>query len=242
MKNKKAEQANDRKRHRETLRKVRSTENPLVRKVPFRVEKPTILIVCEGENTEPSYFNQFKLTSATVKPIGEGYNTLSLVKRARTLVERAEAKGKSFDQIWCVFDADPKPDNPKQAQNFNEAVRMATELGYGAAYSNQAFEYWLILHLNDHQGGAIDRDDYHKMLNDLLKPFGVTYNGKKDKVVSENFFNVLDGIDEFTGNERVSLAIERAKRNYGFFDHKNLADEQSSTTVFRLVEEMIKYV
>ncbi|MGN6417310.1 MAG: RloB domain-containing protein [Pseudobacter sp.] len=30
------------------------------------------------------------------------------------------------------------------------------------AYSNQAFEYWLILHFEDHQGGKIDRNDYHK--------------------------------------------------------------------------------
>ena len=37
------------------------------------IEKPTILIVCEGKNTEPSYFKQFRITSATVKFVGEGF-------------------------------------------------------------------------------------------------------------------------------------------------------------------------
>ena len=32
--------------------------------------------------TEPSYFNKFKLTTATIKAVGEGYNTISLVNRA----------------------------------------------------------------------------------------------------------------------------------------------------------------
>ena len=109
-----------------------------------------ILIVCEGKNTEPSYFKQFRISSAIVKSIGEGYNTISLVKRAKQL-----AKRKKYDQIWCVFDADPKLDNTKQAQNFNNAIKLAEKHKFGIAYSNQAFEYWLILHLDDHQGGAM---------------------------------------------------------------------------------------
>jgi hypothetical protein len=38
--------------------------------------KQTFLIVCEGENTEPDYFNEFKLSSARVESVGEGINTI----------------------------------------------------------------------------------------------------------------------------------------------------------------------
>jgi hypothetical protein len=38
------------------------------------------------------------------------------------------------------------------------------------------------------------------------------------------------------------LAIMRAKRNFNRLDHSNPAKEESSTTVFRLVEELLKYV
>ena len=78
------------------------------------------------------------------------------------------------------------------------------------------------------------RDDYNEKINKLLKPFSVTYDGKGSKVVTEDFFELL--------NERVEPAITRAKRNYSLFDHSNPAQEESSTTVFRLVEELLKYV
>ena len=71
MKSKKEKDIEARKKHREQLKKDRRSSLSLERNIPSLIEKPTILIVCEGENTEPSYFNKFKLSSATVKPIGE---------------------------------------------------------------------------------------------------------------------------------------------------------------------------
>lgn len=237
MKNKKADQIASKFAHKETLRSKRRTEPLLERAEAKILEKPTILIVCEGENTEPSYFRQFKLSSATIKPIGEGYNTISLVKRAVQL-----SKEKSYNQVWCVFDADPKLDNPNQAKNFNDAVTLAERKGFGVAYSNQAFEYWLILHFDDHQGGGMNRNDYNNKINQLLKPFRLTYDGESNKIITEEIFEVLDGIDEKTDKERKRLAIFRAERNYDLFDHTNPANEESSTTLFRLVEELLKYV
>ena len=103
-------------------------------------------------------------------------------------------------------------------------------------------EYWLILHFNDHQGGGMHRDDYNKVINLLLKLFKITYDGKGSKVVTEEFFELLEGIDKTTGQRRVDLAITRAERNYNLFDHINPAKEESSTTVFRLVRELTKYL
>ena len=237
MKNKKADQIASKLVHKETLKSKRKTEPLLERAEAKILEKPTILIVCEGENTEPSYFRQFKLSSATIKPIGEGYNTISLVKRAVQL-----SKEKSYDQVWCVFDADPKPDNFNQAKNFNDAVTLAEKKGFGVAYSNQAFEYWLILHFDDHQGGGMNRNDYNNKINQLLKPFRLTYDGESNKIITEEIFEVLDSIDKKTNKERKRLAILRAERNYDLFDHTNPANEESSTTLFRLVEELLKYV
>ena len=39
-------------------------EHSLKRSYGFRIPKKSFLIVCEGENTEPEYFNAFRLTSA----------------------------------------------------------------------------------------------------------------------------------------------------------------------------------
>lgn len=232
MKNKEAIQKQKREQHRARMKVQRKSEPVLSRAAPVLDEKPTILIVCEGENTEPSYFNQFRVTSATVKSVGAGYNTVSLVARAIQL-----SKEGNYDRIWCVFDKDNFPD-----ANFNNAIKLANKNNFGIAYSNQAFEYWLILHFNDHQGGGIKRQDYNQIINDLIKPFDIKYDGNGNKLIEESFFEILDGIDSTTQKKRVELAITRAERNYNLFDHKNPAKEESSTTVFKLVQELLKYM
>ena len=42
-----------------------------------------LLIYCEGEKTEPNYFRSFRIAREVV---GEGYNTLSLVKKEMRLL------------------------------------------------------------------------------------------------------------------------------------------------------------
>lgn len=232
MKDKKAEQKAAKLKHREQLKALRRKEPSLERPVAELTEKPSILIVCEGENTEPSYFNQFRITSAKVKSVGEGYNTISLVNRALALSQQG-----NYDQVWCVFDKDDFNDS-----DFNSAIQIAVANNFGVAYSNQSFEYWLILHFNDHQGGGMHRDSYNDKINEHLKPFKVTYDGNGTKLIEEDFFELLDGIDDKTSRKRAELAIDRAERNYNHFDHTNPAREESSTTVFRLVRELLKYV
>ncbi len=231
MKNKRAEQIAAKKKHRESLKSFRRKEIILERTEPTKVERPTILIVCEGENTEPSYFRQFKLSTATVKAIGEGYNTVSLVYRATRI-----AREKHYDQVWCVFDKDDF-----HANDFNKAIQLAKAKNYGVAYSNQAFEYWIILHFEDHQGGGMHRDDYDKKINFLLKPFGISYDGKGAKLITEEIFEVLDAFDNNLNKERKKVAIERAKRNLDIHDKNKPASAESSTTVYELVEELLKY-
>ena len=232
MQNKRELQIEARRKHKEQLKLKRRSEPIIERQEPFLEEKPTILIVCEGENTEPSYFNQFKLLSATIKSIGEGYNTISLVQRADQL-----AKENKYDQVWCVFDKDDFCEN-----DFNNAIILAKASNFGVAYSNQAFEYWLILHFNDHQGGGMHRNDYDKKINELIKEHKVHYDGKKSKLINEDFFELLDGVDKKTGQKRVDLAISRAERNYKQQNHSNPSKVESTTTVFELVREILKYI
>lgn len=232
MKNKQVNQIAAKQKHRDELKSIRRNKPSFDRIAPILNQKPTILIVCEGKKTEPSYFSQFKLATATIKPIGEGNNTLSLVNSAIVLSQKG-----NYEQIWCVFDKDDFSNN-----NFNNAILIAESNNFGVAYSNQAFEYWLILHFDDHQGGSMDRKDYNSKINKLLKPFNLNYDGDKSKIITEEIFELLDGYDENIGKERKILAIERAKRNYDQFDNNNPSNAESSTTVFRIVEELLKYL
>lgn len=228
MKDKHAEQKKKKEQHRNQLKASKRRKQPLLeRQKPHRLEKEVILIVCEGEVTEPSYFRKFRLSSATIKAVGEGYNTITLVDRAVELSQRGD-----YDQVWCVFDKDDFP-----LQDFNNAITKAAANGVKVAYSNQAFEYWLLLHFEDHQGGAMHRDLCCEKLDAYLKNFGLHYDLDK-KIITEEIFEVLINNQK----ARQNLAKERAKRNYDLFDHSSPALEESSTTVFKLVEEIEKFL
>ena len=158
MKNKEAEQRAKReqikaKRREQKRRKRQSVD--LERGEATEETRKSILIYCEGENTEPSYFRELKISNADIKAFGEGKNTISLVKSAKQIADEGK-----YDEVWCVFDKDDFLE-----QNFNKAIDLAKSYGFNVAYSNQAFEYWLILHFEDHQGGAMHRDNYAKKLN-----------------------------------------------------------------------------
>ena len=232
MKDKKAEQTAAKQKHKEELKSKRRAAPDFKRPEPSLAEKQTILIVCEGKNTEPSYFEKFRLSSATIKTVGIGCNTASLVKRAKEIYDQ-----RTFDQVWCVFDKDDF-----SHADFNNAIEIAKTNNFEVAYSNQSFEYWIILHFDDHQGGGMHRDRYNGKINDLLKPYRLTYDGLNKKIITEEIFELLDGMDEKTQQKRIRLAINRAERNYNKLDHKNPASEESSTTVFRLVKELLKYL
>ena len=135
----------------------------LSRRMGVREIKQSFLIVCEGENTEPDYFKAFRMTAATIKAVGQGMNTVSLVYKAISIREAEKAKKHSYDQCWVVFDKDDYPDN-----DFNQAIQLAKSNGFRVAYSNQAFEYWFLLHFNRYMG-ALHRNQYPDMLSKLTK-------------------------------------------------------------------------
>lgn len=131
-------------------------ERKITRISGVREVKQTFLIICEGVNTEPDYFNAFRLTSATVKAIGQGMGTLALVQKAINIKEQERQRGRTYNQNWVVFDKDDFPEN-----DFNSAILSARQNGFEVAYSNQAFEFWFLLHFNLYQG-ALHRSRYEK--------------------------------------------------------------------------------
>lgn len=202
-------------------------QNPRIERVlrrsnGLRTVKQTFLIVCEGEVTEPEYFNAFRLTSANVKAVGKGMNTISLVNEAIVIKEQEKRKGRSYDQYWVVFDKDNFADS-----DFNAAIQKAQGNGFKVAYSNQAFEYWYLLHFNLYQG-AIHRSRYADMLTNLL---GFKYG--KSRGDSMKVFNII--------YPKTRIAIDNAKKVISQFEGINPAKEESSTTVYDLVEQLLKY-
>ena len=198
-------------------------ERSLKRRSSYRDIKQSFLIICEGVNTEPDYFNAFRLTSASVKALGKGLNTIKLVQEAIIIKNEERKKGHGFDQYWVVFDKDDFSNH-----DLNEAIRLAESNGFQVAYSNQAFEYWFLLHFNMYRG-YIHRNDYEQMLSLQMK---VRYNKKG------NFTTKIYGLLLPYQLE----AISRARKILAEFGNTPPSQAISSTTVFKLVEELNRFI
>ncbi len=211
--------------------KTERSRAQFARKGAFKEPNATILIVCEGENTEPDYFRRFRVANATVEVVGTGFNTVSLVKRAIELNRQDR-----YDQVWCVFDKDDFG-----ADVFDNAIQLAEAKGLHAAWSNQAFEYWLILHFEDHQGGGMSRALYDQKLNAHLATFGLKYDGRRSKRVTRELFEVLAGMDAGGRKSRLAQAIERSERNLARHGRVPNSQKESATTVHRLVQTLMQF-
>jgi len=127
------------------------------RKKGSRPPAKAILIVTEGEVTEPTYFEVLrrKLSLPTMEiailPKGCG-DPRRLAEHAVEAAGRRRADAKSerlsfskaakFDELWIVFDTDI----PVQHGRFADGMAFAESRGVKAAHSSPCFEYWLLLH------------------------------------------------------------------------------------------------
>lgn len=117
------------------------------RKAQTRAPYDVVLILCEGEKTEPEYLKGLRkaceLNPANVVIVpAEGNDPVSIVKQA---IARCRSFPGEFDRVFCVFDRDGHA-------NYQEALELATNSPLGkkgilrAITSVPCFEIWVLLH------------------------------------------------------------------------------------------------
>jgi hypothetical protein len=128
------------------------------RRAPVSSEKAgsAILVVTEGQNTEPAYFEwvrkKFAAPTVELVPHGAGRgDPTALAKEALRLrdVRREQLRNHQlsisqagdFDEIWIVFDTDVLT-----AKKRSEGIAYAESNGIKIANSEPCFEFWLLLH------------------------------------------------------------------------------------------------
>ena len=189
-------------------------------------------IFCEGQQTEPSYFEGFKryiednpvyrdMVLIDIEPCQA--ETMRVIGMAEKYVKKNKVeKG----QIWCVYDKDSFP-----AKDFNGVVQRAEYLNqqnlnvqYHAAWSNECIEFWFLLHF------AYYTANNHR--TEYISELGI---GKYQKNM-KNIFEIL--LEK--GNPK--LAVKYAKRIIKDGQGRMPADIAPGTTVYELVEELVKYL
>ena len=121
-----------------------------------------MLIVCEGERTEPNYFGAFPVLASHVVTVrGAGMNTLSLVEETVRLSGQ-----EAYDEVWAVFDRDSFKEEQVAA-----AHKLANLHGVHVAFSDEAFEVWYLMYF-DYCDAALSRTTHQRRLSDYL---GIRY-------------------------------------------------------------------
>ena len=157
-----------------------------------RTTKERILIVCEGEKTEPKYFNairtDLRLSTADVKcvPSDQGTNPLNVVASALNKIDADNA----WDRVYCVFDRD-------EHSHFDDAVRKVrensrqlkndegSEISFEYIVSNPCFELWLLLHFE-----SVTAEKSSREVLDRLKTYVKKYSKGCDSVYADTKDNL----------------------------------------------------
>lgn len=195
-----------------------------------REQLPSFHIFCEGANTEPLYFNQFPIPNmAHCK--GYGQTKIPLVETALKYKRENRITKKSKDQIWVIFDYDYYGAlQPKQKEEYNNAINKAEKNNIRWAVSNDAFELWYVLHYQNCNAQQLriwynQRIEYHT---------GEDYD--KNRKIAMKMYDLL--------LSRQGEAIQRAEILKEQYDEENkaYADKNPFTTVHELVVELNAYI
>jgi hypothetical protein len=174
----------------------RKSLNDLRRKAGAVNSAPTVLILCEGEKTEPAYFAFFvkslRLRTVDVIP-AEGSAPMSIVTEAAARKKKRSKEAKSstilapYKHVYCVFDVDEHP-------NINSALEMARANNISVALSNPCFEYWLLLHFVRYGSTGLTRQRAVQELKRMMGEYekGEDYGPKWSEKLAQAIKNAND--------------------------------------------------
>ncbi len=205
------------------------SKKSLARRTPTVQPRICILIVCEGAETEPVYFQElikkYSLQKTVeVEIIGKecGNVPKSVVNHAiKARKKRADSRSPinmPYEEVWCIMDVEA----PKPHTSLDEAVDKARANNLRVALSNPCFEYWYLLHFIKTSALMHTNNQLYKKLKKYIKDY--------EKANSKTFTLIYPTTDK---------AIKRAKeiiieKCYG----PDLRRCNPSTHVHLLVEKL----
>lgn len=192
--------------------------------------KRTLLIICEGRETEPRYFNELKRESFVVQHFdikvkeGRGGSRQQIVQHAVDLKNR---NNEDYDEVWCVMDTE-RLNNVETRQDYRAALKIAADHGIQMAISNPAFEVWLLAHFARTSRAFKDCDAVIVDLKHWNRQFQREYE-KSDPRIFSRLTDLLTA----------GLKNSRSVREQDHADQPDIADCNSSTEVYRLISRLV---
>ncbi len=220
----------------------------------------TFLIFCEDETSEVEYFRWFEteLIKVNIIPKQKSMitNVIKAISHCKTngIIAEDNSVVEGY-QVWCVYDRDKVLHDAallENDENFNVAHFVAEKHKINLAWSNDAFELWVVLHLQDvdcEDDDYKERKKYYALLDDYFSnrnnpnerlrkilAYG-SFSYKKDLKHQKNFIQVVrNEILPFTED-----AIRRSEELLEYHKTKSSALDKWSpcTLVHLLVRQLL---
>lgn len=193
--------------------KHRQASRDLSRKKAKRDTYERLLIICEGEKTEPQYLNEIKnelkLRTAHVQVFQSplGTTPLQVVNGAEHIFLNGDLsrdiRPREFDRIFVVFDRDSH-------QTYFNALARVNSLNnhylnddeeltpFHAIPSIPCFELWLLFHFQNMQS-PIQRSDVYKLIGKYLPGY--------EKGSKGHWQNTKENLDVATKRSMVQIGL-----------------------------------
>ncbi|RJP52704.1 MAG: RloB domain-containing protein [Anaerolineaceae bacterium] len=178
-----------------------------------------VIIVCEGKETEPNYFEalrqKFRLSTLNVRLVPGKGAPINVVDYG---IEEKRKIEEPTDEIWCVLDTEA----PDKNSSLLPAIEKAKKANLNLAISNPSFEYWYFIHFECSNRPFANGQEMKRK----IKSYIPDYNE------SMNVFPVLDSLTP----EAIKNADKLRKRSQESWD----VFPNPSTGVDKLVQEIIE--
>lgn len=223
--------------------KIRGYESidEIVRPERIKKYKYLILIICEDQNTEKKYFNNFRsrvpLETIFLKAVGTGRDPKGVMEQA--IQERnnlAVDRRREVDEVWVVFDKDDADKEEGKTKRFHEAMAICEDEKFNLAFSNEVFELWLLLHLTDIDPAiALPRNVIYSKLEELVK----LNKGHGDYTYIHGSNEILEKIAAIGDEQK---AIQRAVALINFHKNKPFLECNPVTYVHTLILNLYEWI
>lgn len=129
-------------------RQARRQQRKLERRRASRQGMSAILIICEGQETEPNYIeglcesHRVNRAAVDLRRGDRATDPVSLVRKARQIFERDP----TFDRVFVVCDGDGNVDDARKLAAQRLRSKDRSPLTVELIVSRPSIEFWLLLH------------------------------------------------------------------------------------------------
>jgi hypothetical protein len=187
-------------------------------------------ILTNGKGTEKTYFSLLKSKKSLfdVKVLFYNEDIIGLIKEGKKLIDN------DVNQVWCVCDVD----DFFEKKNTIREIELAKKYNIKLAFSNMAFEVWLLSHYHVVSKSMGNKELINEMNNLLINLKIKKSYDKNDKELLKKYF--LPKVDNAVINCKIICQKKEKEyeQNHPFDKNYKFWEWNPCSNVYELIESL----